>query len=116
MGSAPFARVAAHAEKRQQVVRLQPVEMGFAPFARVAAHAEKWQQIGATPTLPFWIKDGSSYLGRASSAVEFGGSIRYRRTTIASPPPRWTGGSAMGLRRKNQRRKRGRLAWWSWVS
>jgi hypothetical protein len=55
MGSAPAARVTAHAEKRQ-VARPQPVVMGSAPFARVAAHEEKWQQIGATPTLLRWIR------------------------------------------------------------
>jgi hypothetical protein len=32
--------------------------MGSAPFAGVAAHAEKWQQIGATPTLLRWIRYG----------------------------------------------------------
>jgi hypothetical protein len=32
--------------------------MGSAPFARVAAHAEKWHQIGATPTLLRWIRYG----------------------------------------------------------
>jgi hypothetical protein len=32
--------------------------MCCATFARVAAHAEKWQQIGATPTLIRWIKYG----------------------------------------------------------
>jgi hypothetical protein len=32
--------------------------MGSAPFARVAANAEKWQQIGATPALLRWIRYG----------------------------------------------------------
>jgi hypothetical protein len=57
MGSAPSARVTAHAGKRQ-VARPQPVVMGSAPFARVTAHAENWQQVGVTPTLLRWIRYG----------------------------------------------------------
>jgi hypothetical protein len=39
--------------------RPDPAEvMGSAPFARVATHAEKCQQIGATPTLLRWIRYG----------------------------------------------------------
>jgi hypothetical protein len=74
-------------------------------------NAEKWQQLERPLPSSAGSGTGSSYLGRASPAVEFGGSTRYRRTAIASPPPRWTGGSARGLRKRYQRRKRGIWTW-----
>jgi hypothetical protein len=84
--------------------------MGSAPFARVAAHAPKWQQIGATPALLRMIKYGVllPWTGKPRRGVRREYPLPPEDYRFAfNEMNRWL---AEGSPRKSRRRMQGELA------